>query len=101
MAVEPVKEMSGKRLSSTILLARSLSLEINKENILSQPHCCMTSLQICCTANATNGALEEGFQIMVFPQIAAKNAFHAHTATGKLNAVITPIGPKGCHCSII
>ena len=25
----------------------------------------------------------------------------AHTATGKLNVVITPIGPKGCHCSIM
>ena len=27
-------------------------------------------------------------------------AFHAHTATGKLNAVITPTGPSGCHCSV-
>ena len=47
------------------------------------------------------GVLEEGFQIVVFPQIAAMKAFHAQTATGKLNAEITPIGPRGCHCSYI
>ena len=29
------------------------------------------------------------------------NAFQAQTATGKLNAVITPTTPKGCHCSYI
>ena len=28
-------------------------------------------------------------------------AFQAQTATGKLNAVMMPIGPSGCHCSII
>ena len=32
---------------------------------------------------------------------AATVAFHAQTATGKLNAVTTPTGPSGCHCSII
>ena len=42
---------------------------------------------------AHNGVLEEGFQITTFPQIAAINAFHAQTATGKLNAVITPTIP--------
>ena len=31
----------------------------------------------------------------------ASAAFHAHTATGKLNALITSTGPSGCHCSII
>ena len=31
---------------------------------------------------------------------AASAAFHDHTATGKLNAVITPTTPSGCHCSI-
>ena len=34
------------------------------------------------------------------PQTQAIEAFHAHTATGKLNAVMTPIGPNGCHCSL-
>ena len=35
------------------------------------------------------------------PQTAASAAFHDQTATGKLNAVMTPIGPSGCHCSIM
>jgi len=35
------------------------------------------------------------------PAIAARNAFQDQTATGKLNAVITPTGPRGCHCSYI
>ena len=50
---------------------------------------------------AVRGVLLEGFQITVSPAIAAMNAFHAHTATGKLKAEITPTAPKGCHCSYI
>ena len=42
----------------------------------------------------------QGFQTVVSPQMAAMAAFQLHTATGKLNAVITPVGPSGCHCSI-
>ena len=44
---------------------------------------------------------ENEHEIVVFPQIAARNAFQLHTATGKLNAVITPTIPNGCHCSYI
>src|SRR3990167_4610647 len=43
--------------------------------------------------------LGDGFQITVLPQIAAINAFHDQTATGKLNALITMTTPRGCHCS--
>ncbi len=38
---------------------------------------------------------------MVSPQTAAIMAFQAQTAAGKLKAVMMPIGPSGCHCSII
>ena len=31
----------------------------------------------------------------------AMAAFHAQTATGKLNAEMMPTGPSGCHCSIM
>ena len=48
-----------------------------------------------------SGAGSAGFQTTGSPHTAASAAFHDHTATGKLNAVITPIGPSGCHCSII
>ena len=61
----------------------------------------MTRLAMCCTAIAVSGDGSAGFQITVSPHTAARAAFHDHTATGKLNAEITPIGPSGCHCSII
>ena len=46
----------------------------------------ITRLQMCCTAIADSGVLGEGFQTEASPQTAARKAFHAHTATGKLNA---------------
>ena len=41
----------------------------------------------------------DGFQMLTLPQMAAMHAFHDQTATGKLNAVIVPTSPTGCHCS--
>ena len=46
-----------------------------------------------------HGAFGEGFHTTLSPHTAAIIAFQAHTATGKLNAVITATGPSGCHCS--
>lgn len=34
-----------------------------------------------------------------FPQAIAMDEFQPYTATGKLNAVITPTSPRGFHCS--
>lgn len=34
-----------------------------------------------------------------FPQAMAMDEFQPYTATGKLNAVITPTSPRGFHCS--
>ena len=101
MAVEPVKEIRGKRPSCNIFSPTIDPRPITVEKIPEYPFFSMTVLQIFCTAMAHNGAVEDGFQIVVSPQIAAINAFHAQTATGKLNAEITPIAPKGCHCSYI
>ena len=53
------------------------------------------------TASAHSGVFSLGFQITGSPQTSASAAFHAHTATGKLKALITSTGPSGCHCSII
>jgi len=50
-------------------------------------------------ARAQSGVLSDGFQISGSPQTNAKAAFHDHTATGKLNAVMIPAGPKGCQLS--
>ena len=52
-------------------------------------------------AIAQRGAFSLPFQITVFPHTIARAKFHAQTATGKLNADITPTTPSGCHCSII
>src|SRR3990167_11544061 len=52
-------------------------------------------------ASAHKGTLEEGFHTTTSPQMAARKAFHAHTAIGKLKAVITPTMPSECHCSYI
>ena len=56
---------------------------------------------MCWTAAAQSGVFSLGFQTTESPQTHASAAFHAHTATGKLNAVMTPTAPSGCHCSIM
>ena len=47
-----------------------------------------------------SGVLSDGFHSTGSPATSASAAFHDHTATGKLNAVITAHGPIGCHVSI-
>ena len=61
----------------------------------------ITRLAMCCTASAVSGVGSAGFQTTLSPQTAARAAFQDHTATGKLNAVMTPTAPSGCHCSIM
>ncbi len=51
-------------------------------------------------ASAVSGVLSDGFHSTGSPATSASAAFHDHTATGKLNAVITAHGPIGCHVSI-
>ncbi len=58
-----------------------------------------TRLQIFCTAMAVSGVSEDGRHSTQSPHTAAIMAFHDHTATGKLKALITPTIPSGCHCS--
>ena len=47
------------------------------------------------------GVFSDGFHTTLSPQTKARQAFHAQTATGKLNAEITPTTPSGCQVSII
>ena len=46
------------------------------------------------------GVIGEGFHTMVSPQTKATAVFQDHTAAGKLNAVMRPTTPSGCHVSI-
>ena len=62
--------------------------------------CSATRLTMAWQASAQRGVFSEGFQTTVSPHTQASAAFHAQTATGKLNALITPMAPSGCHCSI-
>jgi hypothetical protein len=52
-------------------------------------------------AIAQSGVFSDGFQTIASPQTSASAAFHAHTATGKLNALMIATMPAGCHVSII
>ena len=52
-------------------------------------------------ASAASGAFSEGFQTTLSPQTKARALFQDQTATGKLNAEITPTTPAGCQVSII
>ena len=48
-----------------------------------------------CVAMVDKFAVGAGFHSIVFPQVKAMPAFQPYTATGKLNAVITPTTPTG------
>ena len=101
MAVEPVNEISGSRASCSMASPIVRPEPTASVKMPVRPWSAITRLAMCCTAIAVSGVGSAGFQITVSPQTAAIAAFHDHTATGKLNAVITPTGPSGCHCSII
>ncbi len=101
-AVEPVNETSGRRGSCQHALADHPARPRRAaRRSPCTPWSAITRLAMCCTATAQSGVGSAGFQTTGSPQTAAIAAFHAQTATGKLNAVMTPTGPSGCHCSII
>ena len=52
-------------------------------------------------ASAVSGVFSDGFHSTGLPQTHASAAFHAHTATGKLKALMTAVGPSGCQVSIM
>src|SRR5688500_9735396 len=58
-----------------------------------------TSWKIFMQATPHKGVFSEGFHTTTSPHTNAIIAFHDQTATGKLNAEITPTIPSGCHCS--
>ena len=64
-----------------------------------KPASASASLAMRCTAMLHSGVCGDGRHTVTLPQTAAMQAFHAQTATGKLNAVMTPTTPSGCHCS--
>ena len=99
-ADDPVNETSAIRGSATSARVPALSAMASVK-IGGSDSSAIMRFASACTASAVSGVLGEGFHTVALPQIAASIAFHAQTATGKLNAEITPTTPNGCHCSYI
>src|SRR3546814_9729939 len=63
------------------------------------PYTTLFRSQIFIVAIADSGVFGDGFQIQMSPAMVASMAFHAHTATGKLNALMMPTRPSGWYWS--
>ena len=98
-AVEPVNETRATRRSSMKRVASSVPESMKIWKTGGRPAAFSTRLQRCWTARAVSGVFGDGFHTETLPQMAARHAFQAHTATGKLNAEMIPTTPSGCHCS--
>jgi hypothetical protein len=97
--VLPVTLTSGMRRSSTIRSPISASPPIARHITPGTPCFSSTLAAIFVAAIAQSGVFGDGFHKIESPHSAPIIAFHDHTATGKLKAVITPTGPSGSHCS--
>jgi hypothetical protein len=102
MAVEPVAETTATRGSLTKISPSSrppIKTPDRPSGASPKRHSARSTTA--CTASAVSGVFSEGFQTTGSPQTSARPAFQHHTATGKLNAEMTPQTPSGCHDSII
>ena len=102
IAVLPVAETSAMRGSATNVAPISHAPMTTCESPSGASSKSLSTLSSkACVANAVSGVFSDGFQITLLPHTSASAAFHAQTATGKLNALMISTGPSGCHCSII
>ena len=96
-AVEPVAETSGTRGSSTSASPTSRppmsDRATGRRGRIAEARE-RRARSSACTASAVSGVFSDGFQTTGSPQTSASAAFHAHTATGKLKAVMTPTTPE-------
>ncbi len=99
--VDPVKDINGILLSSTILAPMSAPPWRTVKTFGLIPFFYNTSATILDEAIVTIDDWGDPFHVIQFPQIKAIAAFHAKTAFGKLNAVIIPTMPRGFHTSIM
>ncbi len=100
MRVDPVAEMSGMRVSASMRSPTSATGPMTRPKMPGKPCSAATRSAMCLHGERRTAApCATASRPPVSPQTAAIAAFHAHTATGKLNAVITPTTPSGCHCS--
>lgn len=99
---EPVVETNAARRSAAGS-SPTVGLSPNtRENIAgSTPHSRPTRSASFTQAIEVSDVFSGGYQSVASPQTAASALSHAHTATGKLNAKITPTTSRECHYSII
>ena len=91
LASADASRMSARKSSPTYLELDATKFRI-PSGILFLSRTLLTMFE---TAIAQSITLEEGFHTTTSPQTMANIAFHAHTATGKLKAEITPTMPSG------
>lgn len=102
MAQLPVALISGTRASSTSASPASLPpTTICRRSSGAAPNRAAAWSKMLRHASAESGVSSDGFHTIGSPHTSASAKFHAHGATGKLNAVMTPTGPSGCQLSII
>ncbi len=100
--VEPVAETTGTRASSVSAAPTSAPpISTCDRPSGAPPKATAARSNSACTASAVSGVFSEGFHSRLLPQTSASAAFHDHTATGKLKALMMPTGPTGCQVSII
>ena len=97
--VDPVNDTSLSLGSLDIHSPPSDPLLATGENICGAPSLSRTLEMTFITPTAAREALVDGFHTTVSPHTAATMAFQDHTEDGKLKALITAMGPSGCHCS--
>ena len=96
IAVEPVALSNGSRASSAIATATSAPPCTIWTRSGGPPARSSSAAQ----ASAVSGVDGLGFHTTGSPHTKAIAAFQAHTAAGKLKAVTTPTGPRGCQVSV-
>lgn len=100
MRTEPVADNNAMRGSSTSCSPSSAPPSTTAPTDGGAPTSAAARVSSAWQASAVNGASSEGFHSTVSPHTSATAVFHAQTATGKLNAVITPTTPSGCQVSM-
>ena len=103
MRVLPVADTSATRASSTIAspMSRRPIATHDSPAGASAPKRRAARSNRAWQASAVSGVFSDGFHTTASPQTMASAEFHAHTATGKLKALMTPTTPSGCQLSIM
>ncbi len=100
IAVDPVALIEREIGWAAIAIAASGPPATSSNNPSGAPHAAAARRASSIVADDDSNVLSDGFHTTGSPHTMASAAFHDHTATGKLKALITPIGPIGCHVSL-